>query len=124
MNNLYAPASMKPKHLEKKLLVFLLTLFGLFPALKAQDVTITSTGGSSLAADYRSLTEAFQAINAGTHKGDIIVNINADIDEGNVPAILNSNDADPADYTSVTIRPTLDNLTVYGSPDAGFGVIE
>ena len=89
----------------------------------AQQVTLTATAGAATGT-FSTLREAFTAINSGLHSGVIVISINANVDEGSTPAVLNSSNADPASYTSITIRPTVDGLTVIGAPSAGFAVIE
>ena len=86
-------------------------------------MTLTATAGIP-AGSYTNLKGAFDAINSGDHHGNIIININANTNEGIVPATLNSSDADPASYTSILIQPTTDNIVVSGDPGVGFGVIQ
>ena len=66
---------------------------------------------------------AFDAINAGTHQGDIVVGISANTTE-TAPAVLNSTGAGSAIYSSVLIQPTADGVTVSGTTTAGRGLIE
>ncbi len=87
-------------------------------------VEIESTGGTITPTAYASVGAAFAAINAGTHTGTINVEICFDSNEGTTPATLNSGDATPASYTSVSIRPLADGRTVSGNPVTGFGVIQ
>ena len=42
----------------------------------AQAVTLTATSGTA-SGSFTTLKGAFDAINAGTHKGDIVININS-----------------------------------------------
>lgn len=72
---------------------------------------------------YATLKEAFDAINAGTHTGAVTVSINANTTE-TAPAVLNSSGAGSASYTSVVIRPTVDNVSVSGATATGRGLIE
>ena len=102
--------------------ILLVMLTGFCNAVNAQ-ITITATAGIP-SGSYTTLKGAFDAINSGDHKGDIIININANTNEGTTPATLNSNDADPASYSSVLIQPTAGNITVSGNPAAGLGVIQ
>lgn len=81
----------------------------------AGPVTVTASAGTPGPTPYNTVKLAFDAINAGTHQGDIIVNINGNTDEGATPAILNSSGAGAAVYTSVLVRPTADGLSVTGS---------
>src|SRR5205085_2039933 len=86
-------------------------------------VDVAATSGSAFAS-YTTVKLAFDAINAGTHTGAIVVSINANTTEGTTPATLNSSGAGSASYTSILIRPTADGLTVSGNPATGFGVIQ
>ncbi len=65
------------------------------------------------ATPYANLTAAFNAINAGTHTGAIVVNINANTTE-TVTATLNSSGTGAANYTSVLVQPTA-NVIVTGN---------
>jgi len=106
----------------KIVLAILIMLTGFLQKSAAQ-VTVTATAGIP-AGSYTTLKAAFDAINTGDHKGDIIINITASTNEGTTPATLNSSDADPASYTSVLIQPTANNVVVSGNPAAGFAVIQ
>lgn len=86
--------------------------------------TVTATAGTTGPTNYSTLKAAFDAINAGTHQGAITVSIVASSNEGTTPVTLNSGDATPASYTSVSIRPTVDGVTISGNPVTGFGVIQ
>ncbi|MGC2235789.1 MAG: hypothetical protein WA584_06485 [Pyrinomonadaceae bacterium] len=97
-------------------LVFLILAFGI--SALAQNVTVNPGGGS-----YPTLKDAFDAINAGTHTGGVTVDIVNSTTE-TAPAVLNSSGAGSASYTSVTIRPTNDAVTVAGATATGRGLIE
>ncbi len=99
----------------------MLTL-GLITTATAQ-VSVTATAGTPGPTSYATLGAAFTAINAGTHQGDIIVEISANTTETG-PCVLNSSDAAPAAYTSVLIRPSADGVSVSGTTANGRGVIE
>ncbi len=73
-----------------------------------------------LSVAYPNLGEAFYAINKGKQKGDIVVEVCFDSNEPE-EAVLNSNKISPADYTSLTIRPLKDNLTI--SATTGFNAL-
>lgn len=79
--------------------------FGLcaFAGTAGAQVSLTATGGTPTGT-YANLRLAFVAINAGTHSGDVVLNITANITDNNV-AILNAANAG-APYTSITIRPS------------------
>jgi hypothetical protein len=87
-------------------------------------VLVTATAGTTGPSAYATLKAAFDAVNAGTHRGAVTVSINASTTEGTTPATLNGSGAGPASYTSVLIRPVADGVSVSGSPAAGFGVIQ
>ncbi len=93
-------------------------------ATAGNPVEVEATAGTMGPTAYASVGAAFAAINAGTHQGDINVEICFNSNEGTTPATLNSGDATPAAYTSVSIRPLADGLTVSGNPVTGFGVIQ
>jgi len=86
-------------------------------------VDVTATGGTP-SASYTTLKGAFDAINAGTHTGDITIGLSGNTTEGTTPATLNSAPAGSASYTSVLIRPTADGVSISGNPAQGFGVIQ
>ncbi len=86
-------------------------------------VTVTASAGTATG-NYSTLKAAFDAINAGTHQGDVVVNINGNTSEGATPATLNSSGAGSASYTSLLVRPTVDGVSISGTPATGFGVIQ
>jgi hypothetical protein len=87
-------------------------------------VEVEADAGTTGPTAYASLGAAFAAINAGTHQGNINVEICFNSNEGTTPATLNSGDATPAVYSTVSIRPLADGLTVSGNPVTGFGVVQ
>ena|GEM_PF-951585 len=105
-----------------KLLLGVLFVFGILQT-EAQ-VSVTATAGTTGPTAYTTLKFAFDAINAGTHQGAIVVSITANTTEGTTPATLNSSGAGSASYTSINIRPTTDGVSVSGNPVTGFGVIQ
>lgn len=102
------------------MLVFFILAFGI--SALAQNVNVTATVGT-LNATYPTLTDAFNAVNAGTHQGAITMDIIASTTEPG-SAVLHSNGAGTALYTSVLIRPTVDGVTIAGTTLAGRGLIE
>ncbi len=126
MNKIYKLITVKtstaPGFFVKNILALLIVFAGLGSTVEAQ-VTLTASAGIP-AGSFTTLKGAFDAINSGNHQGDIIININANTNEGTTPATLNGSDADPASYSSVLIRPMANNITVSGNPAAGFGVIQ
>ncbi len=87
-------------------------------------VTVTATCGVIGPTNYATLKDAFDAINAGTHQCDIIIDIVSSTIEGSTPATLNGSGAGPASYTSVLIRPVNDGVSVSGNPASGLGVVQ
>ncbi|HMT08347.1 MAG TPA: Calx-beta domain-containing protein [Pyrinomonadaceae bacterium] len=88
----------------------------------ASNVTVTASAGTPTA-NYATLKDAIDAINGGTHQGVITVAVNANTTE-TAPSVLNSSGAGSALYTSITIRPSADGVTVAGPTATGRGLIE
>ncbi len=91
---------------------------------KAQ-VSLNATGGV-LTATYTNVNSAFGAINSGIHTGSINILINGNTLEGAVgyiPTALVASGQATANYTGITIKPTL-TATISGAPAAGYGVLE
>lgn len=88
----------------------------------AGPVTVTATAGTSTGS-YNNLTDAVAAINAGTHQGNIVVNINQTITEPGT-VVINGSGAGAAIYTSILIRPTADGISDSGPTLTGRGLIE
>ena len=89
----------------------------------AGPVEVEATAGTLGPIAYPDLASAIAAINAGTHQGAINVEICASTVETGA-MFLNSNGAGSAIYTSVTIRPLNDGLTISGPTVTGRGLIE
>ena len=75
-------------------------------------VHVSATTGAS-SGDYYTLKAAFDAINAGTHKGVITIYINGSTTETS-SAVLNASSGS-ASYASVNIYPTVSGLTISGN---------
>src|SRR5881392_2126228 len=89
----------------------------------AGPVEVEATAGTLGPTAYPDLGSAISAINTGMHQGVIAVEIcGSTIETGAM--FLNSNAAAPASYTSITIRPLADGLTISGPTVAGRGLIE
>lgn len=86
-------------------------------------VTVTATAGTPGPTGYPTLKAAIDAINAGTHQGAISVAIGSSTTETDT-SVLNSNGAGSASYTSISIRPSSDVVTVSGPSATGRGLIE
>ncbi len=78
-------------------------------------VKVESTSGSSTKKGYNTLKDAYDAINDGAHKGDIVVTIYANTDEEET-AILKSSGEGSAEYDSVEIR-AFTSVTISGDGD-------
>ncbi|MBL0146837.1 MAG: hypothetical protein IPP48_15065 [Chitinophagaceae bacterium] len=104
----------------KKIYVLLIAMMTLVVSSFAQ-VTLTATAGTP-AGSFTTLKGAFDAINAGTHQGSIVININANTAE-TAPCVLNSTGAGAAIYTDVLIKPTA-TATISGATTTGRGLIE
>lgn len=74
-------------------------------------VAITASQGTATAT-YTSVNNAFAAINAGTHKGNILIKITGTTLETGTPTPLLKS-ATPSNYTSILITPSGD-ATIYG----------
>ena len=107
----------------KNLSALAVVLLLLFSGGANAQVTLTATAGTA-SGSFTTLKGAFDAINAGTHQGVIVISITANTTEGTTPATLNSTGAGSASYTSINIRPTSDGVSISGSPIQGFGVIQ
>ena len=90
----------------------------------AGPVTVTATCVLMGPTNYPTLKAAFDAINAGIHQCDIIIDIVSSTNEGATPATLNGSGTLGAHYTSVLIRPVNDGVSVSGNPASGLGVVQ
>ena len=76
------------------------------------------------ATGYASVKAAFDAINAGTHQGELYVGICADTAEA-APAVLNASGTAPTSYTSISVKPVGGAMrTVSGAIAAGSPLID
>jgi len=104
-----------------KLIILAILLFG---GISSQaQVIVVATAATTGPTPYPDLTSAFAAINAGTHQGTIGVAIMSSTTEA-APCVLNASGAGPAIYTSVTIAPGTDGVSISCATPAGRGVIE
>ncbi len=104
-------------------LTVMMFAFLTFTTLQTSAQVIVSSSGGTGNAPYTTLKAAFDAINAGSHAGTISIGINSNTTE-TAPAVLNSSGAGSASYTSVTISPTNDGVSISGATATGRGVIE
>jgi hypothetical protein len=72
--------------------------------LAQAQVSVSASSGTTGPTTYTTLKAAFDAINAGTHKGSITVTITANTTES-ASAILNNSGTGGSSYTDVTIKP-------------------
>ena len=108
----------------KKIYLVLITLFFACSLNVAfAQVSVTATA-ATLTGSYTTLKGAFDAINSGVHSGSIVINITANTNEGVNSAVLFTGDSDPVSYTSVLIQPSVDGVSISGTPASGRGVIE
>src|SRR5687767_1293786 len=104
--------------------IFTWLLLIVFVAAKAQNVEVISTEGSS-PLSYATLNAAFNAINGGTHRGVITINIQASTNEGAVSAVLNaSGTGGVSSYSSVLITPMVAGVSIVGTPLSGQAVVK
>lgn len=110
--------------MRKQYIMNVFMLFMLFVSsmshLHAQ-VSLTATAGTATG-NYTTVSDAFTAINLGTHQGDIVISINGNTTEPNAPVYLGASGVSTALFTSVAIKPTV-TATISGTPNAGSAVI-
>lgn len=79
----------------------------------ANKVNVVASVGTA-SANYSTLKLAFDAINAGTHKGTIVITVFGSTTE-TAAAVLNASGSGSASYTSVNLYPTVSGLSISGS---------
>lgn len=84
-------------------------------------VSLASTGGTPTGT-FLTVSEAFVAINAGTHTGSIAISINGNTTEPSAPVYLVASGQATASYTDILIKPTV-VATIAGATAAGSAVI-
>ena len=84
-------------------LVFVAAIFA-GSGLRAQ-VEVSATAGNPGPVTYTTLELAFAAVNNGTHKGDVVVEITADVTE-TATAVLHGSGTGAADYDSLAVIPS------------------
>ncbi len=77
-------------------------------------IEVESTGGTPGPSGYGTLSEAFTAINAGTHTGDVSIDVCGDTNEP-ATAQLNASGIGRSSYTSLTVRPAGGPHIIQGS---------
>jgi hypothetical protein len=90
------------------------TSFINFTTLLTPRIFVNATSSTAYG-EYTTVKSAFDAINAGTHKGVISITLgeadNAVITE-TAQAVLNKSGSGPASYTSISISPAHSNITI------------
>lgn len=93
------------------------TTQGTFTTPAAPCYFLNATAGT-VYGEYTSVKSAFDAINAGTHKGTITItvgNTNGQTITETAQAVLNKSGSGAASYTSVTISPAYSGITITSS---------
>ncbi len=104
----------------KRFLTIFLTL--LSRELGAQ-VYVTASSGTVGPTQYTTVSAAFAAVNAGTHKGDITISVEGNTSEpGSPTALLKSSGF--SNYSSILIKPKGGNFTIGGTATANRAIIE
>lgn len=95
--------------------------------IDAQKVDVSVNGGASTAATYPTISSAFNAINLGTHTGNIILTIVGDTFEPFTPVALRKSGfvtgSNTSSYGSVLIRPN-GTRKISGFPNPYRGIVE
>ena len=99
--------------MKQRILLVLLFALSVNMALNAQ-VSLTATSGT-LTGSFTTLKGAFDAINAGTHKGKIIITLSGNTTETS-SAILYGSGTSSSSYDSIRIYPTATGVTISGTP--------
>ncbi len=102
--------------------LLLSALLATAPALAQVDVT--ATAGTPGPVTYATLQLAFAAVNAGTHKGDVVMEVTANIVEIST-AVLQGSGTGAADYDSLAVIPAGDApRTISGAMADGAPLID
>lgn len=88
----------------RKLTLTCMLLCAGYLGVRAQQVVVTATGGTTGPTNYTNFSTAFAAINNGTHTGAVTVTVTADFSESVTP-VINASGSGAASYTAITIRP-------------------
>ncbi|MDP4730922.1 MAG: MopE-related protein, partial [Flavobacteriales bacterium] len=107
----------------KKISLIVMCIFWIC-AIQAQ-VSVSATAGTVGPTAYSTLSQAFAAVNAGTHQGVITISIVGNTTEPATPtALLQS--VSPSNYTSILIRPSGGDFMINSSasPTTNRGIIE
>ena len=102
----------------------LCALFALITSCQSSifaQVSLTATGGTP-AGSYTTVSDAFTAINAGTHTGSIVISIDGNTTEPAAPVYLLASGQGGALFSDVLIKPSV-VATISGATTAGSAVI-
>ena len=94
----------------------LLAFICLGRTLDAQ-ISLTATAGTTTG-NYSTLKQSFDAINAGTHRGTIVINLTASTTETASAVLYQSGYNTISSYVSVRLQPVANNLSVNGNFEA------
>ncbi|MFN8299023.1 MAG: PKD domain-containing protein [Chitinophagales bacterium] len=109
---------------QKKVSFFFLLI--LITAFSRAQVSVTATAATLGPTSYTTVSAALSAINAGTHKGDVTIKVNANTTEPAAPQALYASGISTASYTSVTIKPGAAGVIINSaaSPTGSRGIID
>ena len=104
--------------------IYFLLLSILFSIVVSAQVSVTASAGTPGPTAYTTISDAFTAINAGTHQGAIVITVSASTTEPASPtALLKS--ATPSSFTTILIKPSGDvTINSAATPTTNRGVIE
>ena len=77
-------------------------------------ISVTATAGTAGPTSYTTVKASFDAINAGTHQGVIVITVDANTTEA-ASAVLNASGSGSASYSSINIYPTVTGLSLSGN---------
>lgn len=99
-------------------------LFGLLicsQSVTFGQVSLTSSGGTPTGS-FTTVSDAFLAINAGTHTGNVVISIDGNTVEPATPTILAASGQGTTSYSTLLIKPTV-VATISGATTAGSAVL-
>lgn len=98
-----------------KLILKFFTFFFLLSCYSTySQVSVTATTATQGPTSYTTLKAAFDAVNAGTHKGVITIAISGNTTE-TAAAVLNASGSGSSSYTAINIYPTTTGLSISGN---------
>lgn len=103
----------------------LLIAGGLFVNSADAQISVLSTGGTTIPTTYTTVNAAFTAINSGTHQGAIAISVVGNTNEPATPVPLLASGG-TSSYTSITIKPSGGSFTINSdaAPSTNRGIIE